>query len=493
MTQVPFAVAADLEHVTPKPVPVPVIVATGSWTGIYGGLNVGVGGAKTKVPVEFATAPTPDYVFGADLHTTSAGVLGGIQAGYNWQFSKQFVAGIEADLALSDIQGGPSVSGYSVINSTDYSTKLGVGSRLDSLNTIRGRVGYLWTDSVMSYVTAGWAQGTVSPEESFSLTAGSPIYDKTVRQHYHMSGWTVGFGTEFYVTKQLSLKGEYQYADLGSVNMITVDENAVVGSVKLKETVQTMRFGVNYHFSDGPGSSDTTNSAAHYNWTGFYAGINDGYGSANFDHTYAVDYGYFVNGLDGSLDGHIKTQGGGALFGAQAGYNFLLGKNVVAGLETDADWTNMTGDVSVDAKLTGPNGVLGYAEAKAGSELVAQGSVRARLGYLVTQPLLIYGTGGVAYALGWSHASAKFVSSPIDVNTSASASTYTGFYGWQAGLGAEYALTDRITTRLEYLHTDLGTASISTSDGNGYTASLKLHPTNDLLRVGFNYKFGATN
>ena len=61
--------------------------------------------------------------------------------------------------------------------------------------------------------------------------------------------------------------------------------------------------------------------------------------------------------------------------------------------------------------------------------------------------------------------------------------------GWTAGGGIEYALARNWTIRAEYLHIDLGHADISAlaSDGNTYT--WRSHLTDDVVRMGVNYRF----
>ena len=83
-------------------------------------------------------------------------------------------------------------------------------------------------------------------------------------------------------------------------------------------------------------------------------------------------------------------------------------------------------------------------------------------------------------------------------NWTEAARTSSSVTGWTAGGGVEYALTDHWTAKAEYLHVDLGgggrtfflqatqppgTATMTASFGSGVQF--------DLVRVGFNFKFGA--
>ena len=102
-----IASAADMAVKAPPPAPVPVY----SWTGFYGGLNMGVGLGEARTDWNYfapsATAPlgNPPTVCGISggafcisgsdsVHIN--GPVGGVQVGYNWQ-TGNYLAGIEAD------------------------------------------------------------------------------------------------------------------------------------------------------------------------------------------------------------------------------------------------------------------------------------------------------------------------------------------------------------------------------------------------------------
>jgi len=79
------------------------------------------------------------------------------------------------------------------------------------------------------------------------------------------------------------------------------------------------------------------------------------------------------------------------------------------------------------------------------------GSLRARLGYAVTDSVMIYGTaGGAASRLKVSDAAGS------DSNT---------MYGWTAGVGADAMLTDQVFARAEYRYVDFGSKTFNTGSG----------------------------
>src|SRR5208282_1719500 len=95
------AIAADLPT-TKGPPPAPV-VAPYNWNGFYIGANVGGGWESDGASITnndpgwfgaaFAAGATPNH-----YSLSPSGLLGGVQAGYNWQVSPSFVAGLEADI-----------------------------------------------------------------------------------------------------------------------------------------------------------------------------------------------------------------------------------------------------------------------------------------------------------------------------------------------------------------------------------------------------------
>ncbi|MDB5551830.1 MAG: outer membrane protein Omp31 precursor [Rhizobium sp.] len=186
-----------------------------------------------------------------------------------------------------------------------------------------------------------------------------------------------------------------------------------------------------------------------FTWTGFYIGVNAGYGGDKNS--------YSINGL-----GNIASiTSGGFIGGGQIGYNYqFLGTAFVLGLEADLQATNIEGKVTI----------LGLG---IGSKLDYLGTVRARLGYAFTDRALIYATGGLAY--GRVKTNIANIISFGGTNT-----------GWTAGAGIEYALTQNWSLKTEYLYVDLGSKSSFLGLGN-LSVGVKNHE--HIVRAGLNYRF----
>jgi outer membrane immunogenic protein len=247
-----LAFAADIAvKAPPSPPPAPVY----NWTGFYVGGNVGAsfGRANTDfnapnsiraVVGEFGIGVgIGSSTFGfAGSHeiTEPSGFIGGGQIGYNWQFSPQWVAGLEADFQGSlERDSNTLTNNFSgVINSSVGnlftsspvvgSTTLDYRTKIDWFGTVRGRVGYVWGGgNVMSYLTGGLAYGKVNLEgtSTFSgtVTGGGLPLPFSVTQgfgHSHVNtGWVVGSGTEGkLLIPGWTYKIEALYMDLGTIN-----------------------------------------------------------------------------------------------------------------------------------------------------------------------------------------------------------------------------------------------------------------------------------
>lgn len=181
-----------------------------------------------------------------------------------------------------------------------------------------------------------------------------------------------------------------------------------------------------------------------FTWTGFYAGVNAGYAWGDFTGT----------------GGRLFDEADGFVGGGQLGYNAQFGQFVV-GLETDLQW------MGVDADRT----VVGGLPVGSEASLDYFGTVRARAGVALDRTL-VFATGGLAYG-GSDVAVAGFGS---DDNT---------HVGWTVGAGAEYAFTNNLTFKGEYLYTDLDEETVRIPGLAPVTAGAEF----STVRAGVNYKF----
>ena len=190
-----------------------------NWTGFYIGGHIGGAFASSS---NFNSLVLSDY---------SARLLGGVQAGADWQFAPNWVIGVEGQYSwLGKNALNASFPGGYVYNNDQR----GLGS-------ITGRVGYTWGPGLV-YVKGGYAYS--DNRESLAL-AGVPVaftLDKN-----HRSGYTVGAGVEYMFAPNWSAKAEYMYYDFGSARFVTPPVLVPYGSFHNDE--HTLKIGVNYRFN----------------------------------------------------------------------------------------------------------------------------------------------------------------------------------------------------------------------------------------------------
>lgn len=247
-----------------------------------------------------------------------------------------------------------------------------------------------------------------------------------------------------------------------------------------------------------------------FSWTGFYAGTNVGYGWQDPTAVFAPADLYsaaLINGGVGAnfvpLQPPTSFNIGGATGGFQAGYNWQVDQRWLLGVETDFNFSNITGR-GASSFIVSP-GVLNVPFSAIASEQVKWfGTVRARAGYLATPDLLVFATGGLAYGK-IEHSASTFNNGlgftiGLNVICLGNANCYTGSSsriaaGWTAGGGLEYAIGRNWTVKAEYLYVNLGSDSFAARAvliGGGVPSQVNVSysdTTFNLVRIGANYRF----
>ncbi len=250
-----------------------------------------------------------------------------------------------------------------------------------------------------------------------------------------------------------------------------------------------------------------------FTWTGFYAGINAGYGFGtgndnNRTTTVLATAPVFAPGAVGAAVFNNRNNNEGFVGGGQIGYNyqFTPGSGVVIGVEADAQYVDF-GSQRNNASIIGANvNNLTFVNPNGLSGLDYFGTVRGRLGYAFDRTL-VYGTGGFAYGGGGGNDFGLPNSSRNDFRT-----------GWTAGGGIEYALptdsflnffkSSAVTLKVEGLYVNLdrdnrnnGVFAYSPATGATYSVNTPGVVTTGytsrrsdefaVVRAGLNYKFGS--
>ncbi len=259
-------------------------------------------------------------------------------------------------------------------------------------------------------------------------------------------------------------------------------------------------------------------------WTGFYLGGTVGYGRADprVDTTgdattiSPIAGRAFSNSI--AFAGSHTAELNGFVGGGQLGYNYQIGPRWLVGFETDIQSSAQRGsDIFTDTfsapfcvAITGPPVHCttapfdGTATTDYQAKILWFGTVRGRLGALLTDRVLVYATGGLAYGrvkvAGSTNVDGLLaVGAPIlRPGTSAFAAERTNV-GFAVGGGIEGKIVANWTWKLEYLHVDLGSLDSVTPfprivvRGNVTPAvgTMTTHTqfTDDIVRVGLSYRF----
>lgn len=184
---------------------------------------------------------------------------------------------------------------------------------------------------------------------------------------------------------------------------------------------------------------------AKYNWTGFYVGIQGGYGfGGDNKHTQG-----------GAQSGTFDLSGG--LVGGTVGYNYHLSNDIVLGAEGDYAWSGIKGDTATNCAAPGCR-----------TDIRSFGTARVRVGYAIDR-FMPYITGGLAVG---------------DVKGAVGPGVLRGSEfraGWTIGGGVEAAVWQNLTAKVEYLYYDLGKFN--------YTPGINTTAKGHLVRAGLNYRF----
>ena len=202
------------------------------WTGCYvGGFAGGLWASSDKWMVR---TPGGDFygqsLGGHDLNSW----IGGVQSGCDYQFAGGFVIGFAGDYGWADASGShPSTREFGV----SYHSEIG------SLASVTGRVGYAW-GRVLGYVKGGAAW------ERDDYSASTIVVGTAYRASDTRSGWTIGGGGEYAITKFLSGFVEYDYYSFGTetIRLTPQIPGLRPGFLDIGESAQVVRAGLNLRF-----------------------------------------------------------------------------------------------------------------------------------------------------------------------------------------------------------------------------------------------------
>ncbi len=211
-------------------------------------------------------------------------------------------------------------------------------------------------------------------------------------------------------------------------------------------------------------------------WSGFYVGVDGGFGSS-----------VRAPALQGDWPG-VATERlaassmSGGLGGMQAGYNWqgLLAEGLVLGIEGDLDYDKM------GATLAG----VGPGAIEARTSLNSFGTLRGRVGYAWDR-VLLYATAGVAF--GDIENTLFYKASPGQAFSVDAEATKIGY---AAGGGVGLSLTPKWSLKVDYelLHLEGFSASGSAGDGtNTAVRTTDLGHDYQIIKAGLDYHVGGSS
>ena len=230
-----------------------------------------------------------------------------------------------------------------------------------------------------------------------------------------------------------------------------------------------------------------------FTWTGFYVGANVGGHWDNDDLTFAADPIGWGAAAAAELDSRaaVSLQPSGVIGGIQGGFNWQL-SNIVLGIEADASW--QSGSAARSLTFTGAVNFNPADVMTNSTKATFLATVRPRLG-IAFDRVLVYATGGVAFGTVETNDTMCTFGCPAGVaGDFAAVSASTTQTGWVAGGGAQFAFSNYLSLRAEYLYVDLGTFSTTIPVCANCAPSSEIvvnhHYTENIARIGFDWRFG---
>jgi len=242
--------AADMLVKAPPP-PAP---ATSSWTGFYVGLHAG-GAWQSNQTDTFAD---PNGFLGPVSANASSklGAVGGFHAGYNWEFSPAWVAGIEGDFSWASVNNNVTVTPLFLSGVSTPNTRVSMSAGPNWLSSVRGRLGFVGWANTMFYATGGvaWADMRHGGLENNSPPTFVTNFLSDATFSKIQTGWVAGGGVEYPVTEHVLLRAEYlYYAFDGTTASANLLPNPGAFPVAFnygwsRENIQVSRVGLSYKF-----------------------------------------------------------------------------------------------------------------------------------------------------------------------------------------------------------------------------------------------------
>ncbi|WP_296470156.1 outer membrane beta-barrel protein [Rhodoferax sp.] len=232
------------------------LAQTGSgvdWSGFYAGGQIGAIDSRSDVSMVVGTTKYLDTTDAAQIARSGThqlgqtGASGGLLVGYGKQYGNVFV-GVEASAnSLSLHKEYVTTETYETVPTAQMTRRKTISA--DWMAGLRLRLGWA-QQNWLPYVTAGIAATRLQLNSTFSDNAFSG-YSRASTSAW-VTGTSLGFGSEYALTKNWALRGEYLYTKFGSVSTETevTSTNNSGGTLVHKANLDTQGIfvGANYRF-----------------------------------------------------------------------------------------------------------------------------------------------------------------------------------------------------------------------------------------------------
>jgi len=465
-----------------------------------------IGLISSPVAAQPAAAPTSDYTgfhvslgggygtWNADTTTVSAatgicnlcsvqtqGGQGGFLTmglGYDRQFTDRLVLGLFGDVDISHAEGTVQDQDPFFAGRISQTMSFAIG----------GRVGWLVDPSTLPFVTFGYTHTQFGSANMIDTTNQTATAFKTPA--FSRDGWFIGAGAEARVAPDWFVRGEYRYADYGTVTLSdTASGQPPQSSISFHPDAQTFRVAVVYKFyrlggmpaatpfEDAAPPADGQND----NFDGFHVSAGAGYGM------WSADSKTLNQATGACVLCTVQTQGGSGPFGTVGfGYDHRLGSSrFVGGAFVDLDISHIEGTIQDQGPF--------YAGHESQDLAVFTG---ARLGWLIGPSTLPF------LSAGFSHANFGHATMSDTHNGTISGLSTPAFQrdGWFIGVGAETKIASNWYAKAEYRYADYGTATLKDTGtaigaipGATAASSISFHPVTQTFRVAVVYRFNFLN
>ncbi|PAY06493.1 acetylglucosamine transferase [Bradyrhizobium sp. UFLA03-84] len=171
-----------------------------NWSGFYIGGHLGGAWTNEQWVNSANTTVFGDLGPGQGFRQRGSGFMGGGQIGYNWQ-ANNFVFGVEGTISGLDNSGRVTNTVFGAGRDDQFNW------RSNAMATIVGRAGYAIQNNLL-YFKGGYA----GVNNRLSVVDNVPPATGSGSQTHWASGWTVGAGWEYGITRNWTIGVEYNYA-----------------------------------------------------------------------------------------------------------------------------------------------------------------------------------------------------------------------------------------------------------------------------------------